>query len=78
MSFFKQMRSIYCDFCYCAGEKIIVEGSELKTLYELFQAQWNKYEEKGRLNALERLERKICRSLYFIGVLIENNILEAI
>lgn len=43
MSFFKQMRSIYCDFCYCAGEKIIVEGSELKTLYELFQAQWSKY-----------------------------------
>lgn len=27
---------------------------------------------------MERLERKICRSLYFIGVLIENNILEAI
>lgn len=75
MSFFKQMRSIYSDFCYCAGEKIIVEGSELKMLYELFQAQWNKYEEKGRLNALERLERKICRSLYFVGVLIENNIL---
>lgn len=78
MSFFKQMRSFYSDFCYCAGEKIIVEAGELKTLYELFQAQWSKYEEKGRLNALERLERKICRSLYFIGVLIENNILEAI
>lgn len=75
MSFFKQMRSIYSDFCYCAGEKIIVEGSELKMLYELFLAQWNKYEEKGRLNALERLERKICRSLYFVGILIENNIL---
>ena len=42
MSFFKHLRAIYTDFCYCAGEKIIVEGGELKLLYELFQAQWNK------------------------------------
>jgi hypothetical protein len=78
MSFFKHMRAIYADFCYCAGEKIVVESSELKVLYELFQAQWSKNEEKGRLNALERLEKKICKSLFFIGILIENNIFEAI
>jgi hypothetical protein len=44
MSFFKHLRAIYTDFCYCAGEKIIVEAGELKVLYELFEAQWNKYE----------------------------------
>ena len=27
---------------------------------------------------MERVERKVCRSLYFLGVLIENNIFEAI
>jgi hypothetical protein len=27
MSFFKHLRAIYPDFCYCAGEKIIVESS---------------------------------------------------
>lgn len=36
MTFFKHMRAIYADFCYCAGEKAIVEVSELKLLYELF------------------------------------------
>jgi hypothetical protein len=55
MTFFKHLRAIYTDFCYCAGEKIIVETSELKLLYEIFEAQWNKNEEKGRLNPLERL-----------------------
>jgi hypothetical protein len=55
MSFFKHLRAIYADFCYCAGEKIIVEQGELKTLYELFQSQWNKCEEKGRLNSVERI-----------------------
>jgi hypothetical protein len=78
MTFFKHMRAIYTDFCYCAGDKTIVESSELKLLYELFEANWNKNEEKGRLNPLERLEKKICKSLYFVGILIENNILEAI
>jgi hypothetical protein len=78
MSFFKHLRSIYGDFCYCSGEKLIVEGSELKLLYEIFLGQWKKCEEKGRLNESEKLERKLCRSLYFLGILIENNILEEI
>ena len=30
------------------------------------------------MNPLEKLEKKICRSLYFLGILIENNILDAI
>jgi hypothetical protein len=42
MSFFKNLRIIYTDFCYCAGEKVIVETGELKLLYDLFVAQWNK------------------------------------
>lgn len=52
MLFYKHLRSIYPDFCNCAGEKLIVESSELKNLYELFNATWNKNEEKGKLSAL--------------------------
>lgn len=78
MSFFKHLRVVYGDFCYCGGEKIIIEGGEWRVFYELFVAQWNKNEEKGRMSAVERIERKLCRSLYFLGILIENNILEAI
>jgi hypothetical protein len=52
MSFFKHMRAIYNDFCFCAGEKVIVEQSELRILHELFEAQWNKNEEKGRMTAI--------------------------
>jgi hypothetical protein len=52
MSFFKHLRVVYSDFCYCAGEKIIIEGSELRVFYELFVGQWNKNEEKGRMNAV--------------------------
>jgi hypothetical protein len=52
MSFFKHLRAIYADFCYCAGEKIIIESSELKVLYETFIGNWNKNEEKGRMSAV--------------------------
>lgn len=55
MLFYKHLRGIYSDFCYCAGEKLIVEPSELKVLYELFAATWSKNEEKGKLSPLERL-----------------------
>lgn len=78
MSFFKYLRAIYSDFCYCSGEKLIVDSSEWKILYEMFLTTWNKYEEKGRFNESEKLERRLCRSLHFLGILIENNILEEI
>lgn len=52
MHFFKHLRGIYTDFCYCAGEKLIVESTEMKLLYDLFLATWSKNEEKGKLNHL--------------------------
>lgn len=44
MLFYKHLRGIYSDFCYCGGEKLIVEVSEFKVLYELFTAIWSKNE----------------------------------
>lgn len=55
MLFFKNLRLIYPDFCYCVGEKYILDANDLKCLYELFKNQWMKNEEKGRLNETERL-----------------------
>lgn len=42
MSFFKHLRVIYSDLSDCAGEKIIIEATELRMLYELFVGHWNK------------------------------------
>ena len=70
MTFYKHLRSIYPDFCYCSGENIIVEQTEMKFLSELFKSQWNKCEEKGRISEVERVEQRICRSLFFLGIII--------
>ena len=78
ISFFKHLRTIYADFCSCARENLIIEITDLKCFYELFKTHWKKSEEKGRFSAIERVENKLCRSLYFLGILIENNILDTI
>jgi len=46
------MRAIYNDFFFFFVEIVIVEQSELRILRELFEAQWNKNEEKGRMSAI--------------------------
>lgn len=33
MIFFKHLRRIYSEFCFCVGDKIIVENYDLKSLY---------------------------------------------
>jgi hypothetical protein len=44
MIFFKKLRLIYTDFCYCVGEKYIVEGPEIRNFYEAFKSEWSKSE----------------------------------
>jgi hypothetical protein len=44
MIFFKKLRLIYPDFCYCVGEKYVLDDSDMKNLYELFRTQWSKNE----------------------------------
>ena len=78
MHFFKNLRKIYSEFCYCVGEKCILESFEFKALYENFLIEWSKIEEKGKDSGFEKLTKKLCRSLYFLGVLVENNIFTAI
>jgi hypothetical protein len=48
------------------------------TFYEAFKVEWTKVNERGRMKVLDKIENLICRSLYFIGALAENNIFEEI
>jgi hypothetical protein len=52
MPFFKSLRVIYSEFCYCVGEKYIMEPYEYKKLYENCQVAWTKNEEKGKMSPL--------------------------
>lgn len=42
MLFFKHIRGIYSEFCFCVGEKVIVEPYDIKTFYEQFKLEWAK------------------------------------
>lgn len=74
MLFFKHIRGIYPEFCFCVGEKIIIEPYDLKAFYEVFKVEWAKLNERGRMTVIEKIEKLVCRSLYFVGALVENNI----
>lgn len=50
MIFFKHLRKIYPEFCFCVGEKIIIENFEVKNFYEVFKSEWAKLYERGRMS----------------------------
>lgn len=78
MVFFKHLRAIFPEFCYSTGEKTIIDSNDLRAFYETFKCEWNKIHERGRMDNCEKLEKLLCRSLYFLGALIENNIFNEI
>ena len=76
MIFFKQLRIIYPEFCFCVGEKSIIEDLDLRDFYDTFKTEWAKIYERGRVSNSEKIVMQICRSFYFMGALIENNIFQ--
>ena len=37
MIFFKHLRGIYPEFCFCVGEKMVVEDFDLQEFYDTFK-----------------------------------------
>ena len=76
MVFFKQLKIVYPEFCFCVGEKNIIEDFDLREFYDIFKNEWAKIYERGRTSNSEKIVMQICRSFYFMGALIENNIFQ--
>lgn len=53
--FFKNLRKIYPEFCFCVGEKIIIENYDLPNFYDTFKAEWAKLYERGGISSSEKI-----------------------